>query len=190
MKRPFTSSRRRRLLAFTLVEMLVVLAIISLLVSLTLPAYSRMINQARSLKCSTNLRNIGVAATQAVADNNNMYPEINQAASPIYTTPSVAGGAIPGGLVAVLGPYGVVTNTVQCPVDMMNGGTSSFTQYGSSYTWNPAFDDESVNSTLGYFGRGMAIPIHSSRVRLAFDFTGVHNGRANVLYGDGHVASH
>jgi prepilin-type processing-associated H-X9-DG protein len=73
---------------------------------------------------------------------------------------------------------------------MQSGATSNFQQYGSSYTWNPATDDEVVNSPLLYFRPGVAIPIHSSRVRLVFDFTPVHKGKANVLYGDGHVAQH
>lgn len=188
MKIPFL--QRRRLLAFTLVELLVVVTIISLLIGLVLPAYSQMMDRARSIKCATNLRNIGISVTQAVADNNNMYPEINQAAAPIYTVPQTPGGAIPGGLVAVLGPYGVTTNLIQCPVDMENTSTSSFAQYGSSYQWTPAFDDEVVNAPLIYFQPGFAIPIHSSRVRLVSDFLPIHKGRQNVLYGDGHVSNH
>jgi prepilin-type N-terminal cleavage/methylation domain-containing protein/prepilin-type processing-associated H-X9-DG protein len=188
MKIPFL--RRRRLLAFTLVELLVVIAIISLLVGLTLPAYSGMMERAKSIKCATNLRSIGIAVTQAVTDNNNTYPEINQAAAPIYTTPTTPGGTVPGGLVSVLGPYGVTTNMIQCPVDMEMGSNSSFQKYQSSYQWDPAFDDETVNATLLYIRPGTAIPIHNSRVRLLSDFVGIHKGRQNVLYGDGHVANH
>jgi prepilin-type processing-associated H-X9-DG protein/prepilin-type N-terminal cleavage/methylation domain-containing protein len=190
MKIPFL--QRRRLVAFTLVELLVVVAIISLLAGLGMPAYTQMMQRAQSIKCATNLRAIGIAVTQAVADNNNQYPEINQTAPPLPypVAGSPPGTPVPGGLVAVLGAYGVTTNMIQCPVDMQNGATSNFQQYGSSYTWNPATDDEVVTSPLLYFRPGVAIPIHSSRVRLAFDFTPVHKGKANVLYGDGHVAQH
>ena len=182
--------RRRRILAFTLVELLVVVAIISLLLGLALPAYTQMMQKAQGMKCGTNLRNIGIAVTQCVADNNNTYPEINQAALPIYNTPTTPGGSIPGGLVQVLGPYGVTINTIQCPVDMQLGAASSFTQYHSSYQWTPAFDDESVTAPLIYFSPTTPIPVHSSRVRLVSDVVGIHHGRQNVLYGDGHVAVH
>jgi prepilin-type processing-associated H-X9-DG protein len=73
---------------------------------------------------------------------------------------------------------------------MANGSSSNFQKYGSSYQWAPAFDDEVVNAPVIYITPGFSIPVHNSRVRLAMDFTGVHNGRENVLYGDGHVAQH
>lgn len=177
-------SRRSQITAFTLVELLVVLAIIALLLQLSFPAFSSMIARAKSLKCATNLRSIGVAVSQAATDNNNQYPEINQTAPPLPYDSSVPG------LVGVLAPYGIETNQVQCPVDVGMGGNSSFTKYGSSYEWSPAFDDESVNATLLYITPGTAIPIHNTRVRLCSDFNALHHGRQNVLYGDGHVASH
>jgi prepilin-type N-terminal cleavage/methylation domain-containing protein/prepilin-type processing-associated H-X9-DG protein len=178
------SSRRPRL-AFTLVELLVVIGIISLLLTLSLPAYSAMMLKAQSVKCSVNLRTIGVAVMQAASDNNNTYPEIDQAAATIYPP----AGSVPG-LVGVLGPYGVTTNTTECPVDVGNGATSSFKTYGSSYEWNPAYDDESVNATLLYISPTTPIPVNSARVRLVSDFVGIHRGRQNVLYGDGHVTVH
>jgi prepilin-type N-terminal cleavage/methylation domain-containing protein/prepilin-type processing-associated H-X9-DG protein len=179
-----TLKHRRRVMAFTLVEMLVVLGIIALMANLAYPAFSAAMNKAKSVKCSANLRAIGIAVSLAATDNNNTYPEINQTAPPLPYASSVQG------LVGVLGPYGITTNAVQCPIDMGNGGASAFTQYGSSYEWTPAFDDEAVNATVIYITPGMAIPVNSSRVRLCSDFNGVHRGRQNVVYGDGHVTTH
>jgi prepilin-type N-terminal cleavage/methylation domain-containing protein len=173
---------RRRRLAFTLVELLVVLAIIALLGSLAMPSMQSAILRARSLKCAGNLQGIGVAATQAATDNNNRYPQIDQAAVPIYTPQGV-------GLVAALGPYGLNTNSVQCPVDMTLN-PSAFTKYGSSYEWDPVFDSEPVNETVVYITPTVAVPINSSRVRLAMDFNPIHHNHPNVVFGDGHVASH
>jgi prepilin-type N-terminal cleavage/methylation domain-containing protein/prepilin-type processing-associated H-X9-DG protein len=54
----FKHSRTRRAHAFTLVELLVVMAIIAVLVSLFLPAARSAIATARSFKCQTSLRSV------------------------------------------------------------------------------------------------------------------------------------
>lgn len=46
---------------FTLIEMLVVLAIIVLLASLILPAVNKALQRGKQTKCMSQLRNIGVA---------------------------------------------------------------------------------------------------------------------------------
>lgn len=60
--------------AFTLVELLVVLAVIGVLVTLILPAFGRTLLQARSEKCLGNLRQLGTAALLYAADNNMTLP--------------------------------------------------------------------------------------------------------------------
>ena len=184
MKAPLPPSRRSRV-AFTLVEMLVVMAIIALLISLMSPVLQRALMSARSTQCASNLGSIGLAVSQAASDNNNTYPEINQAASDPYPPGSGAKD-----LYDTLSPYGITSNTLQCPVDVAQGAQSSYKSYGSSYEWDPILDDGNPANPLVYVSPMNAIPVNDTRVHLCFDFTPVHNGRSNVLYGDGHVRSH
>ncbi len=179
-------SLRSRVLAFTLVEMLVVLAIIGLMGALFLPSMKSAIMRAQSVKCSANLHAIGVAASLSATDHNNTYPEIDQAgdqADPIYSDGNATN------LIGAFGPYGITSNSLQCPVDMTLA-PSSFKSYGSSYEWDPVFDNEPVNEPVIYISPTTGIPVNSARVRLAMDFNGIHQSRHNVLYGDGHVRYH
>jgi len=60
--------------AFTLVELLVVMAIIAVLISVLLPAMTVAREHARSLVCKTNLKAYGQSLTIYLQDNEGRYP--------------------------------------------------------------------------------------------------------------------
>src|SRR5437588_1989216 len=60
--------------AFTLVELLVVIAIIAVLIALLIPALNSAREHANRVKCMANLRSIGQAMKIYATDNKNQYP--------------------------------------------------------------------------------------------------------------------
>ena len=66
------SQARRR--GFTLIELLVVISIISLLLSILLPALGRARETGRRTVCGSNLRQVGMSFIQYTQDNESWFP--------------------------------------------------------------------------------------------------------------------
>jgi prepilin-type N-terminal cleavage/methylation domain-containing protein/prepilin-type processing-associated H-X9-DG protein len=76
MKRHLLTPARRRgnLRGFTLVELMVVIAIIAILMALLMPVISRAKGKANQISCLNNMRQLSLAAMMYANDHNEEYP--------------------------------------------------------------------------------------------------------------------
>jgi prepilin-type N-terminal cleavage/methylation domain-containing protein/prepilin-type processing-associated H-X9-DG protein len=70
--------------AFTLPEMLVVIAIIAVLAAFTMTLYGKLMSSARNTQCVSNLKTHGIAINSYAADNNNQFPPFSPTQSPAW----------------------------------------------------------------------------------------------------------
>lgn len=165
--------------AFTLVEMLVVIAIIAMLAALLLPVLSRGKETARSTACVSNLHQIGLALQIYVDSHHNRLPVMRDRPADTNSPPA---NALPSVDVVLKTDLGNL-NVLRCPSDR----DGIFEQTGSSYSWNSLLNGEDADhlKVLGLNFSPRAIPVF-------FDKEGFHAARGpdkavNYLYADGHI---
>ena len=71
---------------FTLLELLIVIAIIMILSSLMLPALSKVREKSRAISCTSNLKQLGTAFMMYVNDNNDFTPTVQSMYNGSLTT--------------------------------------------------------------------------------------------------------
>ena len=159
---------------FTLIELISVIAIIALLAGLIFPVFGRVMDNADTTKCLSNLKQIGASINLYCADHNNTLPFIEtDPTNPVYPE-----GTKVEPIGEVLKPYGVTPGVLTCPADLKaklnytknaEDGKSFFEEKKTSYEWRPTFDGELVNAPKIYTPRG-SFNVPMNRIRLLVDF--------------------
>jgi prepilin-type N-terminal cleavage/methylation domain-containing protein/prepilin-type processing-associated H-X9-DG protein len=187
--------KRRRLRAFSLIELIVVIAILGMLAVMVAPELGRVQSRAQSVACVNNLRQVGVGVLNYLGENNNTFPMVEPNENdPIYGKETDVEGEIEvQPMLPALEPYGVTEGVLKCPADIRGknaGGAVYFHSRGTSYQWRVIVDGENGASPMIYGGRrGPGIrAVKPSRVTICTDFEPIHSGRINRLYADGHVS--
>ena len=108
MRRKLADAPRQKCRAFTLVELLVVIGIISLLISVLLPALNGARARAKGVVCLSNLRQIGAGVVLYANANDGRFPLAQHTADPI-------------GWLHTLVPFGIDTDVRLCGEDRRLG---------------------------------------------------------------------
>jgi prepilin-type N-terminal cleavage/methylation domain-containing protein len=144
-------TKRLRKAGFTLIELLVVIAIIGILATLLMPALMKAKEKANRTKCSSNLRQCGLAAIQ-YADDKRYFPHL-KAIKELDGTTAPGNNFIPGRCYQALVYFGYIDNPeiFICPSSTDQHYAMTETQKANQKKW--AFGSKEngamVNPILG-----------------------------------------
>lgn len=203
---------KRRAGGFSVVEILVAVAVLAVLVSLALPAIAAAQERSRAVSCLGRMREIGHAVLLHAQDNQGRFPRSSHSAGAnreVVWTAALAPylGAPPGGATTAW-----FNREVRCPADTNRPGAPSYglnvffeLQAGDSYigrpaTWRTMSQVPSPARTILVAEAGNAAGGMTADHFMCHQWSGIaaarnavastrHNGRSNYLFVDGHVAS-
>jgi prepilin-type N-terminal cleavage/methylation domain-containing protein/prepilin-type processing-associated H-X9-DG protein len=161
--------------AFSLTELLVVLAVIAILIGILLPVVARAQKQGRIVACKAQLQNIGAALQLYLNQNRNRYP-----AASLFPSSKAPPADEPRPIHEFLAPHtDGVTEVFHCP-----GDHTFFEQFNQSYSYNTELGTDRLVDTKLYKILGS-----TSLIPVLWDADNFHGGSLpfNWLFADGHV---
>ena len=184
--------------AFTLIEILVVIAIIGILAAILFPVFARAREQARKTSCLSNLKQIGLGLAQYTQDYDERFP-LGQSyvagvvdlywmelldpyvkSTQIYACPSLSDGAV-----RVVGTktwplaYG-------CNLTLMQSNNASALASLNNASETILISEKSANDWPAYPSSGSISPAWLPAVD-ARRVDPRHSGGSNFVFGDGHA---
>lgn len=181
---------------FTVVELLVVLAILTLLAAIVFPAMLQARNRARSTQCISNLKQLATAASLYASDYEGRLPFAH--GSPFAGSSGSENSSAHASL--ALQKYTTSTAVFVCPNDRESppfGFENKVHQStGTSYLWNMAKTEngwlvngkhiDSIGSSVALFS-DYGVDWHGNWIRDGL--TVLERSQVNQAYADGHAAS-
>lgn len=149
---------------FTLIEVLIAIAIIAGLVGIGYPITRSIVGKSREAACLNNLRSLGVGLQSYLQEHNDIMPTLASGRATKSEDLPV--------LDTVLLPYFESPDAFHCPADKVQ-----FAKNGSSYSWNSYQSGKHV-SNLYFFG------IRPESIPLITDKESWHPSGTNYLYAD------
>jgi len=159
---------------FTLLELIVVIAIIAALAGLAFPVTSRVIQSGRAAACISHLAELGAALQLYLGDHNQMMPTLEAGRKSISEDVPVIDNT--------LNAYVRDPRVFACPAD--NKGLAAAT--GTSYLWNNLLNGQSATHLHFFFTNGQ-----NSQIPILLDKEAFHPyeaSKVNTLYADGHAS--
>ena len=193
--------------AFTLAELLVVIAVIGVLAGTLLSVIQKVQETGRSAQCESNLRQWGVALNLYANDNNGCFPRRGQGVQPLAqidrptdwfnALPPYAGQpSLQDAIAAGNAPKPGDRSIFICPAAAPSTSGQYFLPYAMNMYLSPWIRPQPHSrlqienpAQLAFLSDGPVAWSSTVPSKLGYSVQARHSGRANVCFVDGHVAS-
>ena len=185
---------------FSLIEILVVIAIIGILASILLPVLGKSRKKAFQISCASNIRQVGLAANMYSSDWDGLFPYDYGSSSPlkpltkngymqgVYNKWTPAAAQCPMGLDVSTDPWksNVAMNWKFDPSEVFNVGSDLLLNSATASAERMVYMDSynAWNKMYKSYFSVEKIFIDDEQTRIAR-----HQGKANVYFQDGHISA-